>query len=57
MVLFKKASTNDSSLALVIFKFKCLGPEASAVKYGKLISVYVVDESSILAFSAASLIL
>ena len=42
---------------IVNFKLQCLGPEASAVKYGKLISVYVVDDNSILAFSAASLTL
>ncbi|MFS7995845.1 hypothetical protein Hanom_Chr12g01122841 [Helianthus anomalus] len=35
--------------------FKCLAPDASAVMNGKLISVCVVDDSSILAFSAASL--
>ncbi len=34
---------------------KCFGPVAVAVIYGRLISVLVVDESSILAFSAASL--
>jgi len=35
----------------------CFGPLASAVKYGKFISVLEVEESSILAFSAASLTL
>ena len=34
---------------------KCLGPEASAVKNGKLTSVCVDWDNSILAFSAASL--
>ena len=34
---------------------RCFGPEASAVKNGRLISVSCVDDSSILAFSAASL--
>jgi hypothetical protein len=34
---------------------KCLGPEASAVMNGRLISDSLVVESSILAFSAASL--
>ena len=33
---------------------RCLGPEASAVMNGRLISVSIVVESSILAFSAAS---
>jgi saccharopine dehydrogenase-like NADP-dependent oxidoreductase len=37
--------------------FKCFGQEASAVKNGKLISVESAEESSIFAFSAASLIL
>lgn len=32
----------------------CLGPEASAVMNGRLISVCVVENDSILAFSAAS---
>jgi hypothetical protein len=57
IVLFKKASVRASNLALVRFILQCFGPVASAVKYGKLISVEVVDESSILAFSAASLTL
>lgn len=57
IVFLRKSSVNDSNLALVNFKLQCLGPEASAVKYGKLISVYVVDDNSILAFSAASLTL
>ena len=37
------------------FKFKCLGPVLSAVINGKFISVCAADESSIFAFSAASL--
>lgn len=32
MVLFKKDSVRDSSLALVRFMLRCLGPEESAVK-------------------------
>ena len=39
MVLLKKSSVNDSNLALVNLKMKCLGPEASAVRKGKLTSV------------------
>jgi len=39
IVFFKKASVKDSNLALVKDKLQCFGPEASAVKYGKLISV------------------
>ncbi len=34
---------------------RCLGPEASAVMKGRLMSVSIIVESSILAFSAASL--
>jgi hypothetical protein len=34
---------------------RCFGPDASAVTYGRLISVEAVEDSSILAFSAASL--
>ncbi|KVH93366.1 Glutamate dehydrogenase, NAD-specific [Cynara cardunculus var. scolymus] len=47
--------TRASNFDLVRVIFKCLAPEASAVINGKLISVWVVDDSSILAFSAASL--
>ncbi len=34
---------------------RCFGPDWSAVRNGRLISVSMVEESSILAFSAASL--
>jgi hypothetical protein len=57
ITFYKKLSTIDSNLALVNLRLQCFGPDASAVKYGKLISVYVVDDNSILAFSAASLTL
>ena len=50
-----KSSTSFSKSALVIFKVRCLGPEASAVIKGKFISVVLELESSIFAFSAASL--
>ncbi len=53
-VLAIKSSTRASSFALVIFKLICFGPVLSAVIKGKLISVCSADESSILAFSAAS---
>ena len=43
-----------SSLARVSFFTRCLGPVASAVMNGRLISVSMVVESSILALSAAS---
>src|SRR5690606_8500454 len=49
-----KSATNDSNLARDNVRTKCLGPVASAVIYGKLISVEVVLDNSILAFSAAS---
>merc|ERR1712080_496372 len=56
MVFLINGSTNCSNCALVIFWLMCFGPEASAVVNGKLISVETVDDNSILAFSAASLI-
>ena len=54
MVRAIKSSTNDSNLARVTLMFKCFGPDASAVIYGKLISVCYVDGNSIFAFSAPS---
>ena len=53
-LLSTKSSTRDSNLALVILWTKCFGPELSAVIYGKLTSVCSDEDSSILAFSAAS---
>jgi hypothetical protein len=53
-VLSINFSTNASSLALVNFKLICFGPVLSAVINGKLISVCVAEDNSILAFSAAS---
>jgi len=50
-----KGSTNCSNLARVIAICKCLGPVASAVINGRLISVVVCWERSFLARSAASL--
>ena len=38
----------------VILRLMCLGPEASAVMKGRLMSVWREEDSSILAFSAAS---
>ncbi len=49
-----RSATNDSSFARVILMFMCLGPEASAVTYGRFTSVCSEDDNSILAFSAAS---
>ena len=48
------SSTRDSNLARVTLMFMCLGPEPSAVMYGKLTSVCCAEESSHFAFSAAS---
>ncbi len=49
------SAQRDSSFALVSLIFKCFGPVLSAVINGKLISVCVDEDSSIFAFSAASL--
>ena len=54
MVRWIRSSVSCSSLARVSFICRCLGPEASAVIKGRLISVSITVESSILAFSAAS---
>ena len=51
---FSRSATSDSSFDLVILILRCLGPDASAVIYGRLTSVCSDDESSIFAFSAAS---
>ena len=48
------ASVSCSSLARVSVAWRCFGPEASAVMNGRLISVEAAEESSHLAFSAAS---
>jgi len=50
----KRSPTSCSNLEREIFISRCLGPVASAVIKGKLISVSVAVESSILALSAAS---
>ena len=50
-----RSATRASSFARVRVTTTCFGPVASAVMYGRLISVWPVPESSILAFSAASL--
>ncbi len=51
-----RSSTSCSNLARVRVRFRCLGPDWSAVMNGRLMSVCWVEESSIFAFSAASLI-
>ena len=43
-----------SNFARDSFICRCFGPDASAVMNGRLISVSIVEESSIFAFSAAS---
>ena len=50
-----RSATRSSSLARVSVMTRCLGPDASAEMNGRLTSVLVVLESSIFAFSAASL--
>mmetsp|Transcript_17603 Transcript_17603/g.31337 ORF Transcript_17603/g.31337 Transcript_17603/m.31337 type:complete len:295 (+) Transcript_17603:69-953(+) len=49
-----RLATRFSNWERVIFTFKCLGPEASAVMKGRLTSVCLRASSSRLAFSAAS---
>ena len=49
-----RSSTRDSSLERVSLTTRCFGPLASAVIYGRLTSVCCEEDSSILAFSAAS---
>ena len=55
MVRVTRSSISASSLARVTFMVRCLGPLESAVMKGRLTSVCIALESSILAFSAASL--
>ena len=55
MVRFTSSSTRLSSLARVSLMLRCLGPDASAVMYGRFTSVCWLEDSSILVFSAASL--
>jgi hypothetical protein len=50
-----RPSTSDSNLARVRFSDRCFGPVASIVMNGSEIVVCIALESSILAFSAASL--
>ena len=50
-----RSSVNCSNFARVSFICRCFGPLASAVMNGRLISVSITLDSSILAFSAASL--
>ena len=54
-VRLMRSATRSSSLARVSVMTRCFGPEASALMNGRLISVLVVLDSSIFAFSAASL--
>mmetsp|Transcript_2961 Transcript_2961/g.8290 ORF Transcript_2961/g.8290 Transcript_2961/m.8290 type:complete len:414 (-) Transcript_2961:748-1989(-) len=54
LVLSMRLSTSFSSWTRVILMLRCLGPEASAVRKGRLTSVVGADDSSHLAFSAAS---
>mmetsp|Transcript_5542 Transcript_5542/g.18374 ORF Transcript_5542/g.18374 Transcript_5542/m.18374 type:complete len:200 (-) Transcript_5542:842-1441(-) len=53
-VLSMRPPVRLSSLARVSFRFMCLGPDASAVMKGSEMSVWVVEDNSAFAFSAAS---
>src|SRR5665213_1773427 len=55
MVRCSRSSTSDSSLERVSLTFWCFGPAASAVIYATYTSVCCLEDSSILAFSGASL--
>ena len=55
IVAWMRLSASCSNLARVRVLTKCLGMPFTGMIYGRLISVEVVLESSILAFSAASL--
>ena len=57
LVLSTKSAVIFSNSDLLSFSSKCCGPESLAVIKGRLISVSLVDESSIFAFSAPSWIL
>ena len=50
-----RSSTSASSFARESLMERCFGPVWSAVRNGRLISVSAIEESSIFAFSAASL--
>ena len=54
IVLATSSAVNSLNLALVKSIFKCFGPSAVAVMNGRFIFVVIVEESSFLAFSAAS---
>ena len=54
IVLSTKSDVIFSNSDRFSFSSKCCGPASLAVMNGKLISVSLVDESSILAFSAPS---
>ena len=53
-IRFTKSDTRSSNFALDKLRFKCLGPELSAVINGRLISVCFEEDNSFLAASAAS---
>ena len=54
LVRSTKSAVIFSNSDLLSFSSKCCGPESLAVIKGRLISVSLVDESSIFAFSAPS---
>ena len=55
ILLSRRSADSCSSFARVRVMFRCLGPEASAVINGRLISAWPTVDNSLLAFSAASL--
>ncbi len=50
-----RSLVSSSNLPLLMETSKCLGPDSSAVIYGRLILVFSLPDSSIFAFSDASL--
>ena len=54
-VLSTRSNTISSNFALVKLKFKCFGPDASAVTNGRLMSVCLEVDNSFFAASPASL--
>jgi len=55
IVISTRSAVSSSNLARVSVMSRCFGPDASAVMNGRFMLVVVTPESSILAFSAASL--
>ncbi len=54
MVRSTRSAVSWSNFDRISVVFRCLGPAASAVRNGRLIDVWVTEDSSTFAFSAAS---